>query len=154
MQDSPFRQSCYSILPVNVKVEALFPNCHRISLKSDTWSIREMMLILMWGKSSIALKSQHSTVLNKLETFVKTDHSTSLLWHLSRLLSSGSLIIISPSVDDTATYECTVTNDAGEDKRTVDLTVQGRTILVCKLKVIIMISFHYSSLTKGTSFSS
>ncbi|XP_038398241.1 hemicentin-1 isoform X3 [Canis lupus familiaris] len=41
-----------------------------------------------------------------------------------RLLSSGSLVIISPSVDDTATYECTVTNDAGEDQRTVDLTVQ------------------------------
>ncbi|XP_007935886.1 hemicentin-1 [Orycteropus afer afer] len=41
-----------------------------------------------------------------------------------RLLSSGSLIIISPSVDDTATYECTVTNDAGEDKKTMDLTVQ------------------------------
>ncbi|KAB1258936.1 Hemicentin-1 [Camelus dromedarius] len=42
-----------------------------------------------------------------------------------RLLSSGSLVIISPSVDDTATYECTVTNDAGEDKRTMDLAVQG-----------------------------
>ncbi|KFO28580.1 Hemicentin-1 [Fukomys damarensis] len=41
-----------------------------------------------------------------------------------RLLSSGSLVIISPSVDDTATYECTVTNDAGKDKRTMDLTVQ------------------------------
>ncbi|KAM4812745.1 hemicentin-1 [Urocitellus parryii] len=41
-----------------------------------------------------------------------------------RLLSSGSLVIISPSVDDTATYECTVTNDAGADQRTVDLTVQ------------------------------
>ncbi|XP_073903349.1 hemicentin-1 isoform X3 [Castor canadensis] len=41
-----------------------------------------------------------------------------------RLLSSGSLVIISPSVDDTASYECTVTNDAGEDKRTMHLTVQ------------------------------
>ncbi|XP_004688211.1 PREDICTED: hemicentin-1 [Condylura cristata] len=41
-----------------------------------------------------------------------------------RLLSSGSLVIISPSVDDTATYECSVTNDAGEDTRTVTLTVQ------------------------------
>ncbi|XP_011246353.1 hemicentin-1 isoform X3 [Mus musculus] len=41
-----------------------------------------------------------------------------------RLLSSGSLVIISPSVDDTASYECTVTSDAGEDKRAVDLTVQ------------------------------
>nr|XP_051676343.1 hemicentin-1 isoform X2 [Oryctolagus cuniculus] len=44
--------------------------------------------------------------------------------NLYRLLSSGSLAIISPSVDDTATYECTVTNDAGEDKRAVGLTVQ------------------------------
>ncbi|XP_021098568.1 hemicentin-1 [Heterocephalus glaber] len=41
-----------------------------------------------------------------------------------RLLSSGSLVIISPSVDDTATYECSVTNAAGKDKRTMDLTVQ------------------------------
>ncbi|KAM5295479.1 hemicentin-1 isoform 1-T1 [Glossophaga mutica] len=41
-----------------------------------------------------------------------------------RLLSSGSLVIISPSVDDTATYECTVANEAGEDRKTVDLTVQ------------------------------
>uniref|UniRef100_A0A8C6QPP1 Hemicentin-1 n=1 Tax=Nannospalax galili TaxID=1026970 RepID=A0A8C6QPP1_NANGA len=41
-----------------------------------------------------------------------------------RLLSSGSLIIISPSVDDTASYECTVTSEAGEDMRTIDLTVQ------------------------------
>ncbi|XP_004706727.1 hemicentin-1 [Echinops telfairi] len=41
-----------------------------------------------------------------------------------RLLSSGSLAILSPSVDDTASYECTVTNEAGEDKRTVDLHVQ------------------------------
>lgn len=52
------------------------------------------------------------------------------VWNLSsRLLSSGSLVIISPSVDDTASYECTVTSDAGEDKRTVHLTVQGRTSL-------------------------
>lgn len=49
------------------------------------------------------------------------------IWNLSsRLLSSGSLVIISPSVDDTGRYECAVTSDAGEDKRTVDLTVQGR----------------------------
>ncbi|XP_047376657.1 hemicentin-1 isoform X4 [Sciurus carolinensis] len=41
-----------------------------------------------------------------------------------RLLSSGSLVILSPSVDDSSTYQCTVTNDAGMDQRTVDLTVQ------------------------------
>lgn len=38
-------------------------------------------------------------------------------------------------MDDTATYECTVTNDAGEDKRTVDLTVQGRAGLLCGVQV-------------------
>ncbi|KAK4820389.1 hypothetical protein QYF61_025563 [Mycteria americana] len=42
-----------------------------------------------------------------------------------RLLSSGSLVIISPTVDDTAVYECSVSNDAGEDQRAVELTVQG-----------------------------
>lgn len=88
-------------------------------------------------------QSQHGTRWNKLQTCMKTDRQylTALKILLSRLLSSGSLIIISPSVDDTATYECSVTNDAGEDKRTVDLTVQGRTILVCKLNIILMTSF-------------
>uniref|UniRef100_A0A8C8RXS5 Hemicentin 1 n=1 Tax=Pelusios castaneus TaxID=367368 RepID=A0A8C8RXS5_9SAUR len=41
-----------------------------------------------------------------------------------RFLSSGSLLIISPSVDDTAVYECTASNDAGEDQRTIYLIVQ------------------------------
>ncbi|XP_019355735.1 hemicentin-1 isoform X2 [Alligator mississippiensis] len=41
-----------------------------------------------------------------------------------RLLSSGSLVIISPTVDDTAVYECAVSNEAGEDQRAVDLIVQ------------------------------
>lgn len=44
---------------------------------------------------------------------------------LFRLLSSGSLVIISPTVDDTAVYECSVSNAAGEDQRAIDLTVQG-----------------------------
>lgn len=29
-------------------------------------------------------------------------------------------------MDDTAVYECSVSNDAGEDQRAVELTVQGR----------------------------
>lgn len=49
-----------------------------------------------------------------------------LLFSLFRLLSSGSLVIISPTVDDSAVYECSVSNDAGEDERAVELTVQGR----------------------------
>lgn len=29
-------------------------------------------------------------------------------------------------MDDTAVYECSVSNAAGEDQRAIDLTVQGR----------------------------
>uniref|UniRef100_A0A8C9N9E0 Hemicentin-1 n=1 Tax=Serinus canaria TaxID=9135 RepID=A0A8C9N9E0_SERCA len=63
-----------------------------------------------------------------------------------RLLSSGSLIIISPTVDDTAVYECSVSNDAGEDQRTIDLTVQvppsiadeATELLVTKLSPVVV----------------
>ncbi|XP_067156720.1 hemicentin-1 [Apteryx mantelli] len=63
-----------------------------------------------------------------------------------RLLSSGSLVIISPTVDDTAVYECSVSNDAGEDQRAVELTVQvppsiadeATDLLVTKLSPVII----------------
>ncbi|XP_071607418.1 hemicentin-1 isoform X3 [Heliangelus exortis] len=63
-----------------------------------------------------------------------------------RLLSSGSLVIISPTVDDTGVYECSVSNDAGEDGRTVELTVQvppsiadeAMDLLVTKLSPVII----------------
>uniref|UniRef100_A0A493TWE9 Hemicentin-1 n=1 Tax=Anas platyrhynchos platyrhynchos TaxID=8840 RepID=A0A493TWE9_ANAPP len=63
-----------------------------------------------------------------------------------RLLSSGSLVIISPTVDDTAVYECSVSNDAGEDRRAVELTVQvppsiadeATDVLVTKLSPVII----------------
>ncbi|KAJ1172187.1 hypothetical protein NDU88_004037, partial [Pleurodeles waltl] len=44
--------------------------------------------------------------------------------NLYRLLSSGSLVIISPTVEDTGVYDCVVVNEAGEDQRSIDLTVQ------------------------------
>ncbi|XP_059922302.1 hemicentin-1-like [Gadus macrocephalus] len=44
--------------------------------------------------------------------------------NLYRLLSSGSLVVMAPTVEDTATYECLASNEAGEDSRTVNLTVQ------------------------------
>lgn len=44
---------------------------------------------------------------------------------ISRLLSSGSLIVIAPTVEDTAVYECVVSNEAGEDSRFINLTVHG-----------------------------
>ncbi|XP_072429742.1 hemicentin-1 isoform X3 [Chiloscyllium punctatum] len=44
--------------------------------------------------------------------------------NMYRLLSSGSLVIISPTVEDSGNYECKVSNYAGEDQRFVRLTVQ------------------------------
>ncbi|XP_025019182.1 hemicentin-1 [Python bivittatus] len=44
--------------------------------------------------------------------------------NLFRLLSSGSLVILSPTVEDTALYECTVANEAGKDQRTISLMVE------------------------------
>ncbi|XP_078498867.1 hemicentin-1 [Lissotriton helveticus] len=44
--------------------------------------------------------------------------------NLYRLLSSGSLVIISPTVEDTGVYECVAINEAGEDQISIDLTVQ------------------------------
>ncbi|XP_075872115.1 hemicentin-1 isoform X2 [Nelusetta ayraudi] len=43
--------------------------------------------------------------------------------NMYRLLSSGSLVVIAPSVEDTAVYECVVSNEAGEDSRSINLTV-------------------------------
>uniref|UniRef100_A0A3B4Z1V9 Hemicentin-1 n=1 Tax=Stegastes partitus TaxID=144197 RepID=A0A3B4Z1V9_9TELE len=43
--------------------------------------------------------------------------------NMYRLLSSGSLVVIAPTVEDTAVYECVVSNEAGEDSRSVNLTV-------------------------------
>ncbi|XP_031715320.1 hemicentin-1 isoform X1 [Anarrhichthys ocellatus] len=43
--------------------------------------------------------------------------------NLYRLLSSGSLVVIAPTVEDTAAYECVVSNAAGEDSRSINLTV-------------------------------
>ncbi|XP_071421021.1 hemicentin-1 [Pithys albifrons albifrons] len=63
-----------------------------------------------------------------------------------RLLSSGSLVIISPTVADTGVYECSVSNDAGEDQRAVELTVQvppsiadeATDLLVTKLSPVVI----------------
>ncbi|XP_025060802.1 hemicentin-2 [Alligator sinensis] len=41
-----------------------------------------------------------------------------------RLLSSGSLLITSPSLRDTAQFECVVTNLVGEDRRLFSISVQ------------------------------
>ncbi|KAI5614770.1 hemicentin-1 isoform X1 [Silurus asotus] len=43
--------------------------------------------------------------------------------NMYRQLSSGSLVIIAPTINDAALYECVVSNEAGQDSRAVQLTV-------------------------------
>nr|XP_054608122.1 hemicentin-1 isoform X2 [Nothobranchius furzeri] len=49
--------------------------------------------------------------------------STDQNQNMYRLLSSGSLVILAPTVDDTAVYKCLVSNEAGNDSRSTNLNV-------------------------------
>uniref|UniRef100_A0A3Q3K3Y4 Hemicentin 1 n=1 Tax=Monopterus albus TaxID=43700 RepID=A0A3Q3K3Y4_MONAL len=49
--------------------------------------------------------------------------STDQNQNMYRLLSSGSLVVIAPTVEDTAVYRCVASNEAGEDSRSINLTV-------------------------------
>ncbi|XP_023195302.1 hemicentin-1 [Xiphophorus maculatus] len=49
--------------------------------------------------------------------------STEQNQNMYRLLSSGSLVIIAPTVEDTAEYKCVVSNEAGEESRFIALSV-------------------------------
>lgn len=44
-----------------------------------------------------------------------------------RLMTSGSLLIISPSLEDEGYFECKVTNEVGEERRVIEVMLQGRT---------------------------
>lgn len=44
---------------------------------------------------------------------------------LSRLLSSGSLVLLSPSNEDEGYFECTAVNDVGEERRVIEVILQG-----------------------------
>lgn len=48
-----------------------------------------------------------------------------LLGHSCRLLSSGSLVLLSPSTEDEGYFECTAVNDAGEERRVIEVILQG-----------------------------
>ncbi|XP_029939526.1 hemicentin-1, partial [Salarias fasciatus] len=43
--------------------------------------------------------------------------------NMYRLLSSGSLVVIAPTVEDTAVFKCVVSNEAGQDSRSIHLSV-------------------------------
>lgn len=43
----------------------------------------------------------------------------------SRLLSSGSLVLLSPSNEDEGYFECTAVNEVGEERRVIEVILQG-----------------------------
>ncbi|XP_023810079.1 hemicentin-1 isoform X2 [Oryzias latipes] len=49
--------------------------------------------------------------------------STDQNQNMYRLLSSGSLVILAPTVEDTAVYTCVVSNEAGNNSKSIRLTV-------------------------------
>lgn len=44
---------------------------------------------------------------------------------LLRLLSSGSLVILAPSDQDEGYFECTAANEVGEERRVIEVILQG-----------------------------
>lgn len=50
---------------------------------------------------------------------------------LSRLLSSGSLVLLSPSDEDEGYFECTAVNEVGEERRVIEVILQGNGSEVC-----------------------
>lgn len=49
------------------------------------------------------------------------------------MLSSGSLVILSPSSEDEGYFECTAVNDAGEERRVIEVIVQGIDFEFCTI---------------------
>lgn len=50
-------------------------------------------------------------------------------------MPSGSLLILSPSLEDEGYFECTVTNEVGEERKVIEVTLQGRNQTDHKLTV-------------------
>lgn len=50
---------------------------------------------------------------------------------LSRLLSSGSLVLLSPSSEDEGYFECTAVNDVGEERKVIEVILQGTNFEFC-----------------------
>lgn len=43
-----------------------------------------------------------------------------------RLMPSGSLLIISPSLEDEGYFECIVNDEVGEERRVIEVILQGK----------------------------
>ncbi|KAL4635075.1 hemicentin-1 [Arapaima gigas] len=60
-----------------------------------------------------------SVTWKKNDRLINTDQNQNMY----RLLSSGSLVVIAPTVEDSAFYECFVSNEVGQEERMIKLTV-------------------------------
>lgn len=104
----------------------------------------------MMHKFNIPVK-RHSCRLKTVQTKTLSTKLISLQSPL-RLLSSGSLVVIAPTVDDTAVYECVVSNEAGQESRAIQLTVHGECpadiydILFLRICELMFVFLHSSSL--------
>lgn len=56
-----------------------------------------------------------------------------------RLLPSGSLVLLSPGNEDEGYFECTAVNEAGEERRVIEVILQGMDL---KLKAGSRVSFQ------------
>lgn len=48
-----------------------------------------------------------------------------------RLLPSGSLVLLSPNNEDEGYFECTAVNEAGEERRVIEVILQGMDLKLC-----------------------
>ncbi len=55
------------------------------------------------------------------------------LTELCRLLTSGSLVLLSPSNEDEGYFECTAVNDVGEERRVIEVILQGIDFEFCTI---------------------
>uniref|UniRef100_A0A3Q2CT39 Hemicentin-1 n=1 Tax=Cyprinodon variegatus TaxID=28743 RepID=A0A3Q2CT39_CYPVA len=101
---------------------------------------RKRLDLQVYVPPSIAKSRTNVTVMVNMQTTLPCEVSgipkPSVSWHkngrtlstdqnqnMYRLLSSGSLVIMAPTVEDSAEYKCVAFNEAGEESRSITLSV-------------------------------
>ncbi len=104
-------------------------NMYRFSQVSSllsplTLSPTKWALLLVWVRVGPWFLIPHNKTL-EIHNWIQLISLQSVL----RLLSSGSLVVIAPTVEDTALYKCVISNEAGQESRAIQLTVHGESLL-------------------------